>query len=180
MSADTAVSPLLIRPLETPLDLEWAEGFLDATVGGRLQARRGELIDALTSTGLVAETQGRPAGLVAWRFERDGLEAEVTVLAVRGEARGQGIGRALIDAAVGALRRAGVQRAWLVTTNDNLVALRLYQRAGWRLATVRPGAVDEARRMLKPGIPIVGDHGIPIRDELELRIELQPPGGPRR
>jgi hypothetical protein len=36
---------------------------------------------------------------------------------------------------------------------------------------VHPRAVDEARR-LKPGIPPVGNYGIPIRDELELERRL--------
>jgi hypothetical protein len=59
-----------------------------------------------------------------------------------------------------------------VTTNDNVDALRFYQRRGFRLARVRPGAVDESRRVLKPEIPTVGAYGIPLRDELELEMGL--------
>lgn len=140
-----------------------------------MQARRGELIDALGEAGALAEVEGSTVGLVAWRLEAAGGEAEITILAVEEGARGRGIGRALLDTAVEALRAAGVRRAWLVTTNDNLTALRLYQRAGWRLAALRPGAVDEARRTLKPSIPALGDDGIPIRDELELELVLEPP-----
>jgi ribosomal protein S18 acetylase RimI-like enzyme len=55
----------------------------------------------------------------------------------------------------------------LTTTNDNVDALRFYQRRGFRLAALRPGAVDEARR-IKPEIPQVGEHGIPLHDELDL------------
>jgi hypothetical protein len=58
---------------------------------------------------------------------------------------------------------------WLVTTNDNLDALRFYQRRGLRLVAVHAGAVDEARR-LKPEIARVGEYGIPIRDEIELEL----------
>ncbi|NJD27080.1 MAG: GNAT family N-acetyltransferase [Chloroflexi bacterium] len=140
-----------------------------------MQARRGELIDALGEAGALAEVEGSTVGLVAGRLEAAGGEAEITILAVEEGARGRGIGRALLDTAVEALRAAGVRRAWLVTTNDNLTALRLYQRAGWRLAALRPGAVDEARRTLKPSIPALGDDGIPIRDELELELVLEPP-----
>ena len=57
---------------------------------------------------------------------------------------------------------------WLVTTNDNLEALRFYQRRGFVLSALRAGAMDEARRKLKPRISRVGDFGIPIRDEIEL------------
>ncbi len=34
------------------------------------------------------------------------------------------------------------------------------------------GAVDESRRTLKPEIPTTGDHGIPLRDELELEMRV--------
>jgi hypothetical protein len=61
------------------------------------------------------------------------------------------------------------------TTNDNVDALRFYQRRGFRLAALRTRAVDELRRRLKPTIPAVGEHGIPIRDEIELEIELEVP-----
>jgi ribosomal protein S18 acetylase RimI-like enzyme len=102
----------------------------------------------------------------------------VRVLVVAQPARGRGVGRELIDAAAVALRHAGVRRAWLVTTNDNLAALALYQKAGWRLAALRPGALDEARRTLKPEIPELGQYGIPLRDELELELVLAEPSAP--
>ena len=72
-----------------------------------------------------------------------------------------------LDAVVEMARRAGTKRLWLVTSNDNLDALRFYQRRGWRLAALRPGAVVEARR-LKPSIPAQGAYGIPLTDEIEL------------
>jgi len=60
----------------------------------------------------------------------------------------------------------------VVTTNDNVDALRFYQLRGFRLAGLRPGAVDESRERLKPEIPAAGCHGIPLRDELELEMDL--------
>jgi hypothetical protein len=33
------------------------------------------------------------------------------------------------------------------------------------------GGVDDARR-LKPSIPLIGEHGIPSRDELEFELVL--------
>jgi hypothetical protein len=67
---------------------------------------------------------------------------------------------------------AGCTRLWLVTTNDNVDALRFYQRRGLRLARLRPGAVDRSREELKPEISTSGAYGIPLRDELELEIDL--------
>ncbi len=56
----------------------------------------------------------------------------------------------------------------MVTTNDNLDALRFYQRRGFTIAEIRRRAVDESRRTLKPTIPDVGCFGIPVRDEIIL------------
>ena len=45
--------------------------------------------------------------------------------------RGAGAGTALLDAVVERGRQDGWKRLWLITTNDNTDAIRLYQRAGW-------------------------------------------------
>ena len=137
-----------------------------------MQARRGELADVLEGPGLVALRGDEPIGLVSWFIDPGGAAAEVRVLVVTTHARGQGTGRELIQAAADALREAGVRRAWLVTTNDNLAALALYQKAGWSLSALRPGAIDELRGSIKPSISELGEHGIPLRDELELALDL--------
>ena len=150
-----------------------------------MQARRGELIDVLEGEGLVATTAHGIVGVITWLVENDpaaaratvgatevGGSAEVRALAIASATRGRGFGRALLGAAEEALRAAGVRRAWLVTTNDNLSALALYQKARWRLSALRPGAIDELRRTVKPRIGIFGQHGIPLRDELELQKRL--------
>jgi hypothetical protein len=82
----------------------------------------------------------------------------------------QGVGTALLAALPGHLG-AGFARIRLTTTNDNVDALRFYQRRGYRLANLQQGAVDLARRH-KPSIPQVGDYGIPIHDEIDLVIDL--------
>jgi ribosomal protein S18 acetylase RimI-like enzyme len=58
----------------------------------------------------------------------------------------------------------------VLTTNDNVDALRFYQRRGFRLVELRPGAVDAAREVLKPEIPRAGAYGVPLRDELVLEM----------
>jgi ribosomal protein S18 acetylase RimI-like enzyme len=145
-------------------DLPWAANLLDDAFGGRMQARRGEVVDVLAFPGYVAERDGRPAGLLTYRLDGEGCE--LVAIVVRDEHRG--VGTELLDALVGEVGRG--TRIWLVTTNDNLEALRFYQRRGFRLAALRPGAVDEARRALRPGLPDTGAFGIPLRDELELEL----------
>jgi hypothetical protein len=57
----------------------------------------------------------------------------------------------------------------LVTTNDNVDAIAFYLRCGWNLVAVHREALEESRR-LKPEIPHVGEHGLPLRDELEFEL----------
>lgn len=156
-----------------PGDVTWAEDLMGAAFAGRWQARLGELVDALACPGLVAERDGRRVGLVTYREEGEGA-VEVVYLEVT--ERATGLGTALVDEVE---RRTGARRLWLVTTNDNLDALRFYQRRGFLLAALRAGAVDEARRSLKPAIPLAGEHGIPLRDEIVLERFTEPcPGDP--
>ena len=68
-----------------------------------------------------------------------------------------------------ALKRA-LKRIWLITTNDNLNALRFYQRRGFVLVALHRGDATWARQHLKPEIPVLGLDDIPIRDELELEL----------
>lgn len=139
-----------------------------------MQARRGELVDVLEGEGLVAFEDETAVGLVTWVVEPDGARAEIRAVAVAGAHRGQGYGRAAMEAAHERLRSAGVASVWLVTTNDNIVAQSLYEGLGYRLVEVREGAIDVLRRTLKPSIPLIGANGIPIRDELELARKLDP------
>jgi hypothetical protein len=54
---------------------------------------------------------------------------------------------------------------------DNLDALRFYQRRGFRMAALRSCAVERARK-LKPSIPEFGAYGLPMRDEIDLILNL--------
>ncbi|MDP9296590.1 MAG: GNAT family N-acetyltransferase [Actinomycetota bacterium] len=165
MSADS--SPTSVRQLQ-PVDLSWAEALIDRRLGGRLQARRGELIDVLDLPGLAAERRGEPIGLLTYReTEKEGCE----LVCIAAETEGQGAGTALVKALRD--RVPAGTTIWVVTTNDNLDAFGFYQRRGFILRAVRPRAVERARRELKPSIPEIGANGIPIRDELELELTVR-------
>ncbi len=132
-------------------------------------ARLGELHDPLGDEALLAEDDGRAlVGVLTYLVS--GTDCEVTTLYAAQSLRG--IGSALFDAALDAARAAGCDRVWLVTTNDNVDALRFYQRRGFRLAELHAGAVDVSRSTLKPSIPEIGDHGIALHDELVLERRL--------
>lgn len=127
---------------------------------------RGELIDAATLPGFVAELDGEVAGVVTYADRGDALEI-ITIDAV---VPGKGVGRALLDAVRAVAAERGLARLTLITTNDNTHALRFYQRYGFDLVALHREAVERARE-LKPSIPKESD-GIPIRHELELELRL--------
>jgi ribosomal protein S18 acetylase RimI-like enzyme len=133
--------------------------------GAEVVVAHGTSYHAAELPGFVALQDGELAGLVTYHIEGDGCE----VVTLDSLSEGQGIGTALIEAVKDAGHAAGCRRLWLITTNDNLHALGFYQKRGFRLVAVRPGAVDEARK-LKPEIPWVGNDGILIRDEIELEL----------
>jgi hypothetical protein len=80
---------------------------------------------------------------------------------------GAGVGSALLGAVEKVAADHGGKRVVVITSNDNLSALRFYQLRGYRMVAVRVGAIDAARES-KPTIPAYGLDGIPIHDELEL------------
>ena len=134
-------------------------------------ARLGELVDPTRLPGFVALLDGERAGLATYAVRGHDCEL-VTIRSVR---EGRGVGRALLDAVRNAAVEAGCTRLWLITTNDNIRALELYQRWGMEIVAFHRDAVTQARRNLKPTIPERGAHGIPIAHELELELRLRPP-----
>ncbi len=106
-------------------------------------------------------------GLITYRFHEDQCE----VISLNSLKESIGIGTALLDAVKDSVAKAGCKRHWLITTNDNLAAIRFYQRRGWELVAVHRGAIAESRR-LKPIIPEIGIDSIPIRDEIELELPI--------
>jgi ribosomal protein S18 acetylase RimI-like enzyme len=162
LAPHTAVTVRALRDDERA----WAAGVIDerwgeVVIGGGREHRPAQL------PALVAEASDERAGLATYVVE-DGDCELVTLDALT---IGRGIGGALVEAVAEAARAAGATRLHLVTTNDNLPALRMYQRHGFVLAQLRAGAVDAARER-KPQISLTGHAGIPIRDELVLERAL--------
>jgi ribosomal protein S18 acetylase RimI-like enzyme len=156
---------VIVRPLREG-DREWVRETL-RQLWGETVVSRGAVHDPTALPGFVAEEGGERVGLLTYRV--DGADCEVVTIDACPE--GAGAGTALLDAAARAARDAGCGRVWLITTNDNLRALRFYQRRGFRLVAVHPDALERSRE-LKPSIPDIGLDGIPLRDELELELRL--------
>lgn len=158
-----------VRPAVSPEDRAWCLDLWQREWGGEAMVTRGRVHRLQDMQAVIAWSGGIRVGLAAYRLEGESCE----LMSLNAVVEGQGAGTALLAAAESAAAAVGCRRLWLITTNDNLDALRFYQRRGYRLAALYPGAVDEARRV-KPAIPLTGNHGIPLHDELELEKRLRP------
>ena len=155
-----------VRPREAA-DLAAAEAFL-ARHDSLRAARLGELVHPLDHPAFVAETAcGQLLGMLTYVPGQDWQQCEI--LTLHADQQWRGAGSALIEAAAQLARRQGCTRLWVITTNDNVDALRFYQRRGFCLVRVHRGAVDRSRASLKPEIPPVGAYGIPLRDEIDSK-----------
>ncbi len=159
---------MAVRPA-TPNDRAWIAEILARYWGGPLiVAAEQRVIDATQIPALIA---GERYGLATYVIDPAGADAELVTLNAFNPRRG--VGTALIEALVANLRAAGVATLRVSTTNDNLDALRFYQRRGFRLTALHPGAIDAARKA-KPAIPLIGNYGIALRDRLDLMLVIAP------
>lgn len=151
----------------TEQDASLIEDVIRAQWGSFEVVSRGKVHHAGRLPALVAECDGERLGILTYRLDEGACE----VVTLNSLSERRGVGTALLQAVYETARKAGCKRVWLVTTNDNLEALRFYQRRGFHLVAVYPNAIERSRE-LKPQIPATGRDGIPLRDEIELQIML--------
>ncbi len=162
-----AGASIFVRPAGDG-DREWIARVLETRWGSAEIVSRGRRHGADRLPAFVAEVSGARNGLATYWLDDD--EAELVSLDAL-QPR-QGIGSALLAAVIDVAREHGCRRLRAITTNDNLDAIRFYQRRGLRLVAVHSNAVDAARA-IKPQILDVGHFGIPLHDEIELATNLR-------
>ena len=157
---------ITIRPINTD-EQEWIAHFIFEQWGSKKVISRGIVHYPQNLPGFVALYEGEKVGLVTYTIE--GRSCEIVTL--DSTLPSSGVGTALIDAVREIATDLGCKRLWLITTNDNMNALHFYQKRGFMLVAVHRNALELSRK-LKPEIPLIGNYGIPLRDEIELEIIL--------
>lgn len=160
------MNQIKIRPVDAT-DVEWVRQLLAQHWGSAKIISRGEVHLADRLPGFLALMSDRRVGLVTYRIDDDGCE----IVTLNSLVEGTGVGTAMLSAVRTVAVSSKCRRVWLITTNDNLEALRFYQRKGFSLVALHRNALDVSRK-LKPEIPLTGRDGIPLRDELELEMLL--------
>ena len=146
-------------------DRDWIIEVLLDNWASNIIVTRGMTYEADKLPAIIAEVDGFRVGLVTYQIVNNELEI-ITMNAVE---KGKGVGSALLDEVQKIAKMNGCRRIWLITTNDNIDALRFYQRRDFEIVAVHRHAIEESRK-LKPQLPFIGIYGIPIRDEIELEI----------
>lgn len=128
---------------------------------------RGKLIDMTILDGFAAYEDEKIIGLVTYKIS--GTECEIMSLDSLIEK--QGIGTALVNKVIEAARDNKCTKIKLITTNDNINALRFYQKRGFDMVKLYRNALDISRK-LKPSIPLFGEFDIPLKHEIEFEMDL--------
>lgn len=135
--------------------------------GSTIVVSHGIVFEPAKLSGFVCVEDGEIIGALTYALANGDLE----IVTLDSFAQDRGIGTALLTQALEEARRSRVRRAWLITSNDNIRAMRFYQRRGWDMVAIHCGAIDAARK-IKPQIPLVGEEGIALRHEIEFEYLL--------
>jgi len=152
----------------TPDDLPRLRQFWRENWGDEFVVAHGVVYHPETLNGFIACSANEWIGEITYTFT--GEDCEIVSLDSLRES--QGIGTKLMEAVLEEARQHNCRRVFLITTNDNLNALGFYQKRGFEIVAVHRGALNESRK-IKPGIPLIGINGIPLRDEIELEMSLR-------
>jgi|SRR5947209_6266522 len=148
-------------------DHEWIAQFMHEQWGSDKAVSRGLVHYPQSLPGFIALHESEKVGLVTYNI----VEGRCEIVTLDSTYPSYGVGTALIEAVKDIAIKSGCKRLWLITTNDNVNALRFYQKRGFVLVVVHRNALEQSRK-LKPEISLIGNDGIPLRDEIELEITL--------
>ena len=150
-------------------DREWIKKLIMKEWGSEKIISQGRAYYPHKLSGFAAVSNEKYLGMITYAPRKERCKL-ISLNALR---KGKGIGTSLLEAVKKSVRKIGCKKIFLATTNDNLDALRFYQKRGFNIKAVYLESITCARKKLKPEIPLIGNHGIPIRDEIGLEIILK-------
>jgi len=145
-----------------PADRHDIEAICDQALGETEVDAFGRTFDVLACENLVAEADGRFAGIIS--LAGDGGDLAITLLSVYPPFQGRGVGSALVGAAVERAASRGLPAVKVAVSNDDIPSYSFYQRHGFAIDTVERGLLADRYGSATPGFS-----GIPVRDEIRLR-----------
>ena len=128
---------------------------------------RGRVIDMTKTEGFFFRDGKSIIGLITYLVYDNILE----IASLDSLRENQGIGSKLIETVIHEAKERKVRKIVLITTNDNINAIRFYQKRGFDMVHLFRNALDISRK-LKPEIPLIGENSIPLRHEIEFELSI--------
>ena len=148
-------------------DFSWLTCFFNEHWGGTTMVSKGTTYNVLNENIMLAKRGDTIVGILVYKIFKE----EAEILTLEALEKYHGVGSKLLFELEQHLKTQNIQSINLITSNDNLNAIRFYQRKGYSFKNIYIGAIDKAR-MLKPTIPSIGNYGINVKDELEFEKRL--------
>lgn len=128
---------------------------------------RGKVFDMTILDGYATYENKEIIGLIIYKIENN----ECEIMSLDSLKEKQGIGTALVNKVIQIAKEKKCAKVKLITTNDNINAMRFYQKRGFDMVRLYHNALDTSRK-LKPSIPLLGDFNIPLKHEIEFEMYL--------
>ena len=128
---------------------------------------RGKIISLKNIDGMVLYENDIILGIITYIISEDTLE----IISLNSFKERRGIGSKLIIAVMDKANNDKCSSIKLITTNDNINAIKFYQRRGFVISNIYIDSIKNYRK-IKPDIPTKGEFDIPIRDEIEFRLNI--------
>jgi len=143
------------------------DAFVAESWGSCIVISRGRIHNVPELPGFICKKNSEVIGLITFAIHEKDCEIVTLVSTVENS----GLATQLINKVVEVAEQVGCDRIWLITTNDNTHAIRFYQKRGFEWIGFHRDAVKKSRK-LKPEIPEFGEHGIPIKHEIEFEYRF--------
>jgi len=117
--------------------------------------------------GYFVQLNNKIEGVITYNIEKN----ECEVVSIDSKTENKGIGTTLLNNVIEKARIENCKRVWLITTNDNIRAIRFYQRRNFDMVALYRNEMEKERK-IKPGIPLIGNDNIPIKHEIEFELIL--------
>ncbi|RWS43790.1 GNAT family N-acetyltransferase [Bacillus mycoides] len=151
----------------TPEMKEVIQDFMCENWGSSMMVSRGRVHHLEELPGFVALENDRIVGILMYEVIKNMCE----IVSLNSFEERKGIGTKLVDCALQVAKENECKKVWLITTNDNMNALRFYQKRKFSMTNLYVGAVEEARK-IKKEIPFIGYDNIAISHEIQLEYKL--------
>jgi GNAT superfamily N-acetyltransferase len=135
--------------------------------GSDILVSRGKIYRAEDLDGILVYDNKKIVGLGLYDIKNYSCE----IVLLETFVQNKGIGTRIIERIKEIAKTKNCERIWLITSNDNIDAIKFYQKKGFRIVNIYINAMEESRK-IKPEIPYIGNYEIPIRDEIEFELKM--------